>query len=96
MVEVAQAAALLPAHAVILGEWHTHPRNGAAPLSEHDVLGAYRNRNLGCYVAYYSEPDGQIYSWNPHRGMVSTAMASRIHIGSFPAAGISGRAVVQN
>src|ERR1700755_2917101 len=28
IVSLAKAAALIPAHAVILGEWHTHPRSG--------------------------------------------------------------------
>lgn len=96
VVDIARAAALIPAHAVILGEWHTHPRNGETPLSEEDVLGAYRNRNLGCYVAYYSEPAGAIYSWSPHRGSVVNAMASRIHIGDFPVSRASGRDVAQN
>jgi hypothetical protein len=86
IIDVARAGALIPAGAVIVGEWHTHPRRGEARLSEQDVLGAYRNRNLGCYSAFYSEPDGIIYSWNPRRGMVTTAMASRIRIGSFAGA----------
>ena len=84
IIDVARAAERIPAGAVIVGEWHTHPRNGAARLSEEDVLGAYRNRNLGCYSAFYSEPDGAIYSWNPRRGMVTTAMASRVFIGKYP------------
>jgi hypothetical protein len=96
VVGIARAAELLPAHAVILGEWHTHPRNGEAPLSEQDVLGAYRNRNLGCYTAFYSEPDGEIYSWSPHRGSVRTAMASRVHIGSFSGVSVGGRSVARN
>ena len=96
VVDVARAAALIPAHAVILGEWHTHPLNGEAPLSEQDVLGAYRNRKLGCYTAYYSEPDGEIYSWNPRRGSIRTAMASRIHVGNYTRTRVSGRAVALN
>jgi hypothetical protein len=96
VIDVAAAAALVPAGAVILGEWHTHPRNGEAPLSEQDVLGAYRNRNLGCYSAFYSEPDGAIYSWNPRRGMVTTAMASRVRIGNYGVAGESGATIARN
>jgi hypothetical protein len=94
VIDVARAGASIPAGAVIVGEWHTHPRSGEARLSEQDVLGAYRNRNFGCYSAFYSEPDGTIYSWNPRRGMVTTAMASRVRIGSF--AGESGRRVARN
>jgi hypothetical protein len=96
VVDIARAAAMIPAGAVILGEWHTHPRQGDVPLSEQDVLGAYRNRNLGCYAAYYSAPDGEIYSWSPHRGSIRTAMASRIHIGNYTRVGASGRAVALN
>jgi len=86
VIDIARAGALIPTDAVIVGEWHTHPRGGEARLSEQDVLGAYRNRNLGCYAAFYSEPDGAIYSWNPRRGMVNTAMASRTRIGNYTAA----------
>jgi hypothetical protein len=96
VVDIARAATLIPAHAAILGEWHTHPRNGEAPLSEQDVLGAYRNRKVGCYTAFYSEPDGEIYSWNPRRGSIRTAMASRIHIGTYTRTLLSGRAVALN
>ncbi|MEJ0087093.1 MAG: hypothetical protein WDO72_15565 [Pseudomonadota bacterium] len=96
VIDVARAAAMIPAGAVILGEWHTHPRNGEAPLSEQDVLGAYRNRNLVCYYAFYSEPDGAIYSWNPRRGMVTTAMASRVHVGNYPRVRGSGGTFARN
>jgi hypothetical protein len=96
VIDVAQAGALVPAGAVILGEWHTHPRNGAARLSEQDVLGAYRNRNLACYSAFYSDPRGAIFSWNPRRGMVTTAMASRVHFGDYPATRDNGGTVARN
>jgi hypothetical protein len=96
VVDIARAAAQIPAHAVILGEWHTHPRIGEASLSEQDVLGAYRNRKLGCYMAYYSEPNGAIYSWSPRRGSVRTAMASRIRIGKITAAADIGGAFALN
>ncbi len=96
VVNIASAAALLPAAAVILGEWHTHPRNGMAALSEVDVYGAYRNRKLACYSAFYSEPDGGIYEWNPHRGLVTTAMASRVQIGNYLGNRIRGRAIARN
>jgi hypothetical protein len=96
IVNVASAAALVPADAVILGEWHTHPRKGTAALSENDVYGAYRNRKLACYSAFYSEPDGGIYEWNPHRGLVTTAMASRLQIGNYLGNRIKGRAIARN
>ena len=96
VIDIARAGESVPAGAVIVGEWHTHPRSGAARLSEEDVLGAYRNRNIGCYSSFYSEPDGSIYSWNPRRGMVTTAMASRVHIGSYSAARESGSTVARN
>jgi hypothetical protein len=96
VIDVARAGALLPAGAVIVGEWHTHPRSGEARLSAQDVLGAYRNRNLGCYSAFYSDPKGAVYSWNPRRGMVNTAMASRVHIGNYPAARQNGGTVARN
>ncbi|MEO8064773.1 MAG: hypothetical protein ABI821_18730 [Pseudomonadota bacterium] len=96
VVEVARAGALIPAGAIVVGEWHTHPRRGEARLSEEDVLGAYRNRNVGCYSAFYSAPDGAIYSWNPRRGMVTTAMASRVHIGNYPRGREGGGTVARN
>jgi len=96
IVNIAQAAAHIPADAVILGEWHTHPRHGMSELSENDVYGAYRNRKLGCYSAFYSEPDGRIYEWNPHRGSVRAAMNSRIRVGTYAAARLGGRTVARN
>ena len=96
IVNIAQAAARIPAAAVIVGEWHTHPRHGMAELSENDVYGAYRNRKLGCYSAFYSEPDGGIYEWNPQRGSVRGAMNSRIRVGNYAAARVGGRTVARN
>jgi hypothetical protein len=96
IIDVTSAGESIPAGAVIVGEWHTHPRSGEARLSEEDVLGAYRNRNVGCYAAFYSEPDGSIYSWDPRRGMVTTAMASRVRLGSYALAGAIGQAVARN
>jgi hypothetical protein len=96
VVNVAQAGAQIPATAVILGEWHTHPRSGRPELSESDVYGAYQNRRLTCYAAFYSEPHGEIYEWNPRRGMVTTAMASRVQIGNYLGTRIKARAIARN
>lgn len=83
VIEVDEAGRKIPRGAVVLGEWHTHPHDGAAQLSPHDVRGAYRNRHVRCYTAFYSRPDGAIYAWNPAQMSVPTAMASREHLGSY-------------
>jgi hypothetical protein len=74
----APAARLIPAGAKVLGEWHTHPRGGSASLSMDDVQGAHHNRNISCYIAYYSKPSGEIYAWDPAQTSVPSAMASRL------------------
>jgi hypothetical protein len=83
LLNVGAAAALIPGGARILGEWHTHPHDGSALLSTYDVRGAWQNRNLECYVAYYSKPNGEIVAWDPRRTSVSSAMASLVHIGNY-------------
>ena len=85
VVDVAVAAQRIPKGARVLGEWHTHPRNGSRLLSSLDVRGAYRNRNLACYAAYFSRPDGEILAWNPRENSVRTAMASLVRVGSYSA-----------
>ena len=83
-IDTAQAAPLIPKGAKVLGEWHTHSQNGGAgTLSAEDVRGARGNRHIRCYAAYYSQPDGDIYAWNPLQTSVPTAMASRVLIGSW-------------
>jgi hypothetical protein len=83
VIHVDKAGKLIPDGARVLGEWHTHPHNGGTQLSEHDVRGAYRNRHVRCYTAFYSNPDGEIYAWNPSKTSVPTAMASRKRIGNY-------------
>jgi hypothetical protein len=85
-VNTAAAAAQVPPTAKPLGEWHTHPRDsGGGTLSPEDVRGAYSHRNIRCYTAYYSQPDGDIYAWDPHQSQVPDAMASRFYIGNYAA-----------
>ena len=77
------AARAIPLGAKVLGEWHTHPKGGSTTLSEADVTGAYRNRHIRCYVAFYGKPTGEVYSWDPQQTSVPTAMATRTLIGNF-------------
>jgi len=77
------AAAQIPKGAKVLGEWHTHPRQGSSMLSMDDVRGAHANGRIRCYVAYYGKPDGEIYAWDPEQTSVPTAMASRVPIGNY-------------
>lgn len=82
-VNTRRAAKLIPRGAKVLGEWHTHPRGGSRLLSTLDVMGAYANRNIRCYAAFYSLPDGQIQSWDPEASSVPIAMHSLVTIGAF-------------
>ena len=85
-VNTAAAAAQIPSGAEPLGEWHTHPHESrAGTLSTEDVRGAYNNRRIRCYAAYYSQPDGDIYAWDPQQSLVPDAMTSRVHIGNYAA-----------
>jgi len=83
-VHTAAAAALIPPGATVLGEWHSHPHaSNAGTLSAEDARGAYDNRHIRCYAAYYSQPDGDIYAWDPQQVAVPSAMASRVLIGRY-------------
>lgn len=83
VVDSTEALRLIPRPATVLGEWHTHPHGGSAALSKHDVLGAYGNRHINCYSAFYSTPAGDIYAWDPSRISVPVAMASRAPLGNY-------------
>ena len=85
VVDVAMAAQRIPPGAKVLGEWHTHPRGGSWALSTLDVHGASRNRNVACYAAYFSRPDGKIFAWDHRRTSVPSAMASLVPVGSYAA-----------
>lgn len=83
-IDTSAAAALLPRGAKPLGEWHTHPHQGkAAMLSHEDVRGAWHNRGIRCYAAYYGQPDGDIYAWDPRQTSVPTAMGTTVLIGNY-------------
>lgn len=83
-VDTADAAPLIPSGAKVLGEWHTHPQSSkASQLSADDVRGARNNRHIRCYSAYYSQPDGDVYAWNPSQTSVPTAMSSVVLIGNY-------------
>lgn len=78
------AARGIPPGAKVLGEWHTHPhRDGSRILSIEDVRGAYRNRRIRCYSAYYSQPNGDIHTWDVNTDSVPTAMNSRSLLGNY-------------
>jgi hypothetical protein len=81
VVDSAEAVGLIPPNAKVLGEWHTHPGHGSPSLSRDDVQGAYNNRHIRCYRAFYSTPSGEIYQWSVDRISVPTAMASRVRVG---------------
>lgn len=83
VIDVTMAAQRIPPGAKVLGEWHTHPRDGSWVLSSLDVRGASQNRKLVCYAAYVSRPDGKIFAWDPRRTSVHTAMASLVPVGQF-------------
>jgi proteasome lid subunit RPN8/RPN11 len=83
VVDSSKAAQLIPKGATVLGEWHTHPHGGSPSLSKEDVRGAYSNRHISCYLAFYSTPEGEIYAWNPQRISVPIAMASRAPVGNY-------------
>ena len=83
VVDSAEALRLIPRSAKVLGEWHTHPHGGSPGLSREDVRGAYNNRNISCYRAFYSTPDGEMYTWDPQHVSVPVAMASRAPLGNY-------------
>jgi hypothetical protein len=77
------AARAIPKGARLLGEWHTHPTSsGSRALSADDVRGARHYRHIPCYQAYYSTPRGEIYTWNVTQTSVTSAMATRVHLGN--------------
>jgi hypothetical protein len=80
VVDIGRAIELIPRTAKLLGEWHTHPRHGSRSLSKDDVRGAYNNRHIRCYRAFYSTPSGEVYRWSTDRISVPTAMASRVRV----------------
>lgn len=82
-VDSSKALRAVPRPAKVIGEWHTHPHDGSPSLSSHDVRGAYRNRHIDCYLAFYSTPAGEIYAWNVKQISVPVAMASRAPIGNY-------------
>ena len=81
VVNTAFALARVPKGAKVLGEWHTHPHHGSRSLSKDDVRGAYSNRHISCYRAFYSTPSGEIYQWSVDLTSVPMAMASRVRVG---------------
>jgi hypothetical protein len=82
-VDSKEAIRSIPRSAKLLGEWHTHPHHGSRSLSADDVRGAYNNRHISCYFAFYSTPSGAIYAWNANQISVPVAMASRVHLGNY-------------
>jgi hypothetical protein len=83
VVDSGRAIASVPRTAKLLGEWHTHPHHGSRSLSKEDVRGAYSNRHISCYRAFYSASSGEIYRWSTDQTSVPTAMASRVQIGHY-------------
>lgn len=81
VVDSSRAVGLIPPTAKLLGEWHTHPEHGSPSLSKDDVRGAYNNRHIRCYRAFYSTPAGEIYRWSVDLTSVPMAMASRVRVG---------------
>jgi hypothetical protein len=81
----------VPRPARVLGEWHTHPHEGSGSLSKDDVRGAYSNRHISCYLAFYSTASGEIHAWDAHQISIPVAMASRTRLGNYraPAASAS-------
>ena len=77
------AAQRIPRGSKVLGEWHTHPHSGSRQLSIEDIRGAKNNARIRCYTAYYSAPDGEIYSWDPRSTSVPTAMNTRMLVGRY-------------
>jgi len=83
-VDTTAAGARIPGGAKVLGEWHTHPHHqGSRNLSRDDVRGAHHNRNIRCYTAFYSAPDGEFFAWNAASDSVPIAMRSRVRLGNY-------------
>ena len=78
------AAEGLPRGVKVLGEWHTHPSgDGSNGLSAGDVRGAWNNRKVRCYTAFYAASNGKFYSWDPASTSVAVAMRSRVLLGDY-------------
>ena len=83
-VDNSSAALKIPKGAKILGEWHTHPHsNGSSLLSEADVRGANANRHIRCYRAFFSTPEGDVFSWDPNMRIATVAMESMTRLGNY-------------
>lgn len=96
VVDTAEALRSMPPSAKVLGEWHSHPHDGSAGLSREDVRGAYNNRHISCYLAFYSTPRGEIYTWSPEHVSVPVAMASRAPLGNYNEIRVAAASVVQS
>lgn len=81
-VKTEPAAKGIPVGSKVLGEWHTHPHGGSRNLSAEDVRGAFHNRHIRCYSAFYSAPNGDIYRWDTYQTSVPTAMNTREYVGN--------------
>lgn len=78
------AAEGIPRGAKVLGEWHTHPGGDSSNgLSAGDVRGAWNNRKIRCYTAFYAASNGKFYSWDPASTSVVVAMRSRVLLGDY-------------
>lgn len=78
----------VPAHAKIVGEWHTHPHDGSRTLSIHDAQGAFaigeQVRSHGRpYWAYYSDPSGHVFRWDTTTRDTLEANRSRVQVGTY-------------
>jgi hypothetical protein len=74
----------LPRGVKVLGEWHTHPNSDSSNgLSAGDVRGAWNNRKIRCYTAFYAASNGRFYSWDPASASVAVAMQSRVLLGNY-------------
>jgi len=56
--------------------------DGKMNLSVQDVRGAFHNRHIRCYTAFYSAPNGDIYRWDVSQTSVPTAMNTREYLGN--------------
>jgi RHS repeat-associated protein len=78
-----EAKAGIPSGAKVYGEWHTHNHGGSPALSEADANGAYANRNIKFYSAYYADSNGNMYRWDPTKRNAIRANASKVYLGNY-------------
>ncbi len=78
-----EAKAGIPSGSKVFGEWHTHNHKGSPALSEADANGAYANRNIKFYSAYYADPNGNMYRWDANKRNAVRAGASKIYLGNY-------------